>query len=256
MLAVLSPAKTLREAPFEKDLALSEPLFEKQAVSLSKLLKRKSAKSLSKLMSISDNLAQENFERYQNWSPEPSKEDLYPAVWLFNGEVYRGLEVETLSEDSLNYLQAHVRILSGLYGWLRPLDQIQPYRLEMGTKLHVKKNVENLYKFWGDKIRKQAEKEARELNGPLVNLASNEYFKAIGTRYLKAPFIDVDFKEERNGKLQTVSFFAKEARGMMARFMAEEKIEKAEYLCAFETGGYRFRKDLSSSEYLLFTRKS
>ncbi|MEM9679812.1 MAG: peroxide stress protein YaaA, partial [Bacteroidota bacterium] len=215
MKLVLSPAKSLN---FESELPTnlsSEGLFLKEAERLNKLLKKKSARSLSKLMSISDALGQLNYERNQEWHLPFDGDNARQAVYAFSGDVYRGLDIYTLGNDKLDKMQHTVRIISGLYGILKPLDLIQPYRLEMGTKMPVGVK-KNLYEFWRTKIT-QALNEELEVDELFLNLASNEYFKAVDQKILKVPVITATFKDFKNGEYKTIMTFAKLARGYMTR---------------------------------------
>lgn len=219
MKLVISPAKSL---DFETPLpftSYSEPQFLKQSERLNKLLKKKSARSLSKLMSISDALGQLNYERNQSWELPFTKDNARPAVYAFNGDVYRGLDAYTISEDKLDNLQNTVRILSGLYGVLKPTDLIQPYRLEMGTKMPVGVK-KNLYEFWKKDVTKALNDELED-DELFLNLASNEYFKVIDVKTLKVPVVTANFKDFKNGEYKMISFFAKAARGMMARYVVD-----------------------------------
>ncbi|WP_339893789.1 peroxide stress protein YaaA [uncultured Algibacter sp.] len=252
MKLVLSPAKSLN---FESPLPTTqytEPGFLSQSERLNKLLKSKSAKSLSKLMSISDALGQLNHQRNQDWQLPFTPENARPAVYAFNGDVYRGLDAYTITEDKLDELQNTVRILSGLYGLLKPTDLIQPYRLEMGTKLKVGVK-KNLYEFWKKDITK-ALNEALEDDELFLNLASNEYFKAVDTKVLKVPVITANFKEFKNGKYKMISFFAKAARGMMARYIVDTNAKTIDDLKGFNYDGYGFSESMSSDSELVFIR--
>ena len=252
MKLVLSPAKSLN---FESPLPTTqytEPGFLSQSERLNKLLKTKSAKSLSKLMSISDALGQLNHQRNQDWQLPFTPENARPAVYAFNGDVYRGLDAYTITEDKLDELQNTVRILSGLYGLLKPTDLIQPYRLEMGTKLKVGVK-KNLYEFWKKDITK-ALNEALEDDELFLNLASNEYFKAVDTKVLKVPVITANFKEFKNGKYKMISFFAKAARGMMARYIVDTNAKTIDDLKGFNYDGYGFSESMSSDSELVFIR--
>ncbi|GAB1855870.1 peroxide stress protein YaaA [Flavobacteriaceae bacterium MHTCC 0001] len=252
MKLVISPAKSL---DFETDLPtdrFTEPLFLKQSERLNKLLKKKSAKSLSKLMSISEALGQLNYERNQAWTLPFTKDNARPAVYAFNGDVYRGLDAYTIPEEKLDIMADSVRILSGLYGVLKPTDLIQPYRLEMGTKLPVgiKKN---LYEFWKKDITKALNVELDD-NELFLNLASNEYFKAIDTKALKVPVISANFKDLKNGQYKVISFFAKEARGAMARYIIDTNAQTMDDLKGFNYMGYGFSDDMSTDTDLVFIR--
>lgn len=252
MKLVLSPAKSLdydSKLPTPKS---SEACFLYEAERLNKRLKKKSAKSLSKLMSISDNLGQLNYERNQEWDLPFTKNNARPAVYAFNGDVYRGLDVYTIPLDKLNKLQDTVRILSGLYGILKPLDLIMPYRLEMGTKLPIGKN-KNLYEFWKKKVTQQLNDELVD-DELFLNLASNEYFKAIDTKALRVPIINVDFKEFKNGNYKTIGIFAKLARGLMTRYIIENDAQTIDDIKGFNLENYRFHEQLSKENNLVFTR--
>ncbi len=252
MKVVLSPAKSL---DFESEIPTplqTEACFLKEAERLNKLLKRKSVKSLSKLMNISDNLARLNYERNQEWSLPFTEENARPSVYAFSGDVYRGLDVYTLPKKNIEGLQHTVRILSGLYGVLKPLDLIQPYRLEMGTKLPVGKN-KNLYEFWGDKITKQLNTELED--GELfINLASNEYFKAIQPKKLKVPVITPVFKDLKNGEYKVIMTYAKQARGFMTRYLVETNAQTLEDVKGFNLEGYQYSEPMSSQTELVFIR--
>ena len=252
MKLVLSPAKSLN---YESKLPTSlhtEGCFLKEAERLNKLLKKKSARSLSKLMHISDNLGQLNYDRNQEWNLPFSQNNARPAVYAFNGDVYRGLNAYEIDDKKLNKLQESVRIISGLYGLLKPLDLIQPYRLEMGTKLPVGKN-KNLYEFWRKKVT-QALNEELEDNELFLNLASNEYFKAIDTKALKVPVVNVAFKEFKNGEYKMIAIFAKIARGLMTRYIVDTSANTLEDVKGFNYEGYGLSEDLSGDNELVFTR--
>ncbi|XMO87208.1 peroxide stress protein YaaA [Algibacter sp. AS12] len=252
MKLVLSPAKSLN---FESPLPTAKhttPEFLNQSERLNKLLKTKSAKSLSKLMSISDALGQLNYERNQDWESPFTPENARPAVYAFNGDVYRGLDAYTIPEEKLETLQSTVRILSGLYGVLKPTDLMQPYRLEMGTKLKVGQN-KNLYEFWKKDITKALNEELED-DELFLNLASTEYFKAIDTKTLKVPVISANFKDFKNGKYKIISFFAKEARGAMARYIVDTNAQTLDDLKGFNYMDYGFSDELSKANDLVFTR--
>ncbi|NER18415.1 peroxide stress protein YaaA [Spongiivirga citrea] len=253
MKIVVSPAKSLN---FEAELPTnkhSQPCFLSEAERLSKMLKKKSAKSLSKLMSISDNLGQLNYERNQNWSLPFTVENARPAAYAFNGDVYTGLDAYTISEEKLETLQNTLRILSGLYGVLKPLDLIQPYRLEMGTKLSVGKN-KNLYEFWRKKVTQQLNDELAD-DELFLNLASNEYFGAVDTKALKVPVITPIFKDWKNGQLKMISFFAKKARGLMTRYIIDTDAQTIDDIKGFNYDGYGFSEEHSTkANELVFIR--
>ena len=252
MKLVLSPAKSL---DFETKLPTSkttECLFLQEAERLNKLLKKKSAKSLSKLMHISDALGQLNYERNQEWEIPFTEDNARPAMYAFNGDVYRGLDAYTIDTKKLDKVENTVRILSGLYGLLKPLDLVQPYRLEMGTKMTVGKN-KNLYDFWRKKIT-QALNDELEDDELFLNLASNEYFKAIDTKALKVPVVNIVFKEFKNGNYKIIAIFAKLARGLMTRYIIETDAKTIEDVKGFNYDNYRFSEELSSKYELVFTR--
>jgi cytoplasmic iron level regulating protein YaaA (DUF328/UPF0246 family) len=205
-------------------------------------------------MSISDDLAQLNYERNQAWKvPDLADCVSKPAIYLFKGDVYQGLDAPTLDANGVSYAQKHLRILSGLYGLLRPLDLTRPYRLEMGTKL-VNPKGKDLYAFWGDQITQLVNTEIAQAGKPLINLASNEYFKAIKPKRLNAEIITPVFKDMKGGQYKIVSFYAKKARGMMVRYAIDHKVEDAEDLKFFDYGGYQFRPELSSQTHWVYTR--
>ena len=252
MKLVISPAKSLN---YESELPTgfsSESCFLNEAKQLNALLKKKSAKTLSELMHISPKLGALNYERNQNWSLPFSSNNARQAIYAFNGDVYRGLDAYTISEKKLDVLQNTVRIISWLYGLLKPLDLIQPYRLEMGTKFPVGKN-KNLYEFWRKKITSTLNDEMDE-NEPLVNLASQEYFKAIDVKALKAPIIHIDFKEFKNGQFKTIAIFSKRARGLMTRYIVDSNAQNVEDLKNFNTDRYILDDQLSTENKLVFTR--
>jgi cytoplasmic iron level regulating protein YaaA (DUF328/UPF0246 family) len=252
MKIVISPAKSLdfeTKVPTKK---FTGAQFLSEAEILNTILKKKSPKQLSKLMSVSEKLADLNWERNQTWHLPITPENGRQAVFAFKGTVYEGLDAYSLSEKKIETLQEKLRILSGQYGILKPLDLIQPYRLEMGTKLKAG-NKENLYKFWGNSLTEALNNEMNE-DEELINLASNEYFKVLNKRLLKAPVITPVFKDFKNGKLKVISFFAKKARGMMVRFILDNNIERSEDLKLFDREGYAYDDNLSTENELVFTR--
>lgn len=252
MKIVISPAKSLDYESKIPTLKCSEGIFYKEAERLNKLLRKKSPRVLSRMMSISQNLGELNWQRNQDWTLPFSLENARQAVYAFKGEVYLGLDAYSIPENKLDQLQDKLRILSGQYGLLKPFDLIQPYRLEMGTKLKVGvKN--NLYQFWNDKITKalNTEMENEEL---LVNLASNEYFKAVKPKILKGSVVTPVFKDYKNGELKMIGFFAKKARGMMVRYIIDNEINTVDGLKGFNIEGYSFDSNLSSDTQLVFTR--
>lgn len=252
MKIVISPAKSL---DFDKSVSttnFTQGIFLSQADKLNVVLKKKSAKVLSKLMGISDNLGQLNFERNQAWSLPFNSENAKQAIYAFKGDVYIGLDVETLPQEKMRQLQDKLRILSGQYGILKPLDLMQAYRLEMGTKLKVGRN-DNLYQFWGDAITNALNEEMSD-DELFVNLASNEYFKAVKPKQLKVAVITPVFKDYKNGKLKVISFFAKKARGMMVRYIINNDVETVTGLKGFNMDGYALDSNLSTETELVFTR--
>ena len=252
MLIVLSPAKRLDFTEPVSTLPASERRMLDDTAALSKTAKRQTKADLRRLMKISDDLAQLNVERFKAFDPESL--DGVQAAFAFAGDVYEGLKARELDESALNFAQDHLRILSGFYGLLRPLDRIQPYRLEMGTRLETKRGA-SLYDFWGDRISKQLNADAEGQADPtLVNLASQEYFGAVDAKALKLPVVTPQFREEKNGESRIISFFAKKARGGMARFAIDERIDRVEDLKAFDRDGYGFDKAASTESEWIFTR--
>jgi len=252
MKIVISPAKSLDFETPAPTLEYTDGGFLNEAEKLSGILKKKTPKKLSALMHISDNLGELNWKRNQDWQLPFTIENAKQAVFAFKGEVYIGLDAYSLSIEQINQLQQKLRILSGQYGLLKPLDLMQPYRLEMGTKLKIGRK-ENLYQFWGSKITNTLNSELEE-DEVFVNLASNEYFKVIKPKLLKAPVLTPVFKDYKNGKLKVISFFAKKARGLMVRYIIDNNIETAEKLKGFNYEGYAFDSNLSTEKELVFTR--
>ena len=254
MLAILSPAKTLDyETPLKTKLN-SQPIYGRESNQLIKTLRTFEPFEVASLMKISDKLADLNHQRYVEWRNKPAESKTRPAALAFKGDVYQGLEAESFSDNDLKFAQRHLRILSGLYGLLRPLDVIQPYRLEMGTKLKTSKG-QNLYDYWGTKLTtglNEALKESKE--GTLVNLASNEYFGAVQPKLLEGSLLNIGFKEKRNGQLKFVSFSAKKARGLMAKFIIKERLKNPDDLKNFDLEDYKFNKKLSSELDWTFSR--
>ncbi|MEM9051262.1 MAG: peroxide stress protein YaaA [Bacteroidota bacterium] len=258
MIVLLSPAKSLDfESPIPIEVS-SDLRYAKEAVYLANKLKKVSARKLKSMMSISDDLAQLNAERYATWSYPFTKENSRQAVYAFNGDVYQGLDGYSLTEKEMDFAQKHLRILSGLYGMLRPLDRIQPYRLEMGTSWAVTPKKNNLYKFWKKTLTESLQDQIAETSAQFIlNLASQEYAKAVDLRNVSVPVISPEFKEEKGDKFQMISFFAKKARGLMARFAIKNEVKSPEELLAFDYEGYHFNESLSdiSKNKWVFTRK-
>ena len=254
MLILISPAKTLDyESPIKVN-GHSEIQFEKESAQLVRILKKYKADDLVKLMNISSKIAHLNYDRFAQWKAPINKEEARQALFAFKGEVYNGLDAYTLIQEDADYAQQHLRILSGLYGVLRPMDLILPYRLEMGTKLQTPK-FNHLYEFWGQKLRKNIEKALTESGSNiLINLASNEYFKSLETKQLKAQIITPIFKEARGDSYKMITIFAKKARGLMTRYIIQNKIETIDGMKNFEEEGYFYNEALSTKSELTFTR--
>jgi cytoplasmic iron level regulating protein YaaA (DUF328/UPF0246 family) len=253
MLIVLSPAKSLDFTPAAPDTPLSTPQLKDDIAELAKVTRKLKRADLKQLMGISDKLADLNFGRFQAF--DPACEEGVQAVIAFNGDVYDGLAARGLDRSALIWAQDHLRILSGLYGVLRPLDAIQPYRLEMGIRLKTRRGSA-LYDFWGNRIAAQLSEALRDSGEPtLVNLASQEYFGAVDVAALKAPVVTCHFKEIRPGEApRMLSFYAKKARGLMARYVIDHRIDRVEALKGFDTAGYAFRPDLSTESDWTFCR--
>jgi len=252
LLIVLSPAKRLDFTEADPALPASRRRFIDDTASLSRTARRQTKADLRRLMGISDDLARLNVERFKAFDAEST--DGVQAAFAFAGDVYEGLKARELDAEGLAFAQDHLRILSGLYGLLRPLDRIQPYRLEMGTRLKTRRGA-SLYDFWGDRISRQLNADAENQADPtLVNLASQEYFGAVDAKALKLPVVTPQFREEKNGESRIISFFAKKARGSMARFAIDERLERAEDLKAFDRDGYAFDKAASTESEWIFTR--
>lgn len=252
MKIIISPAKSLDFETPVKTSTHSQAKFLEDSVKLNKKLKTLSRKKIAEFMGISKDLAELNYQRNQDWSLPFTTENAKQAVFAFTGEVYRGIDVATLEEDKLPALQDRLRILSGLYGLLKPLDLIQPYRLEMGKKLKVGRK-ENLYQFWGDKIATSLNEEMED-DELFINLASSEYFKAVNKKVLKVPMITPVFKDFKNGQYKTIMTFAKKARGLMVRYIVENDIQDLDGIKTFNTDGYAFDANMSTETELVFTR--
>lgn len=255
MLIVLSPAKTLDYETPLTTTSNAKPDFRKQSAELIEVLRTLSPAEIGSLMTISDPLAALNVARYASWSPRFTAKNSRPAVLAFNGDVYDGLDAPSLSPRQLDYVQEHVRILSGLYGLLRPLDLMQPYRLEMGTRLGNARG-KDLYAFWGDRVtRALGEVLATQKTRVLVNLASEEYFKVVQPKLLDVPVITPVFEDWKNGQYKIISFFAKRARGLMARHAAVKGIANPEKLKSFDVDGYGFDVSASTGTRWVFRRR-
>lgn len=252
MKIVISPAKSL---DFEKVLPthqFSKPAYLKQTKEIVAVLKKLKPQDLSELMAISENLAALNWQRNKKFKTPFTPENARPAVYAFNGDVYLGLDAYSIPEEKLPVLQNKLRILSGQYGLLKPLDLMQAYRLEMGTQLPVGEH-KNLYGFWKETITNALNKELKK-NELFINLASTEYFSAVDVKKLKVPVITPEFKDYKDGKLKMISFFAKKARGMMVRYIIDNNIETLDDLKGFNYEGYQYDDNLSKGNTLVFTR--
>ena len=252
MKIVISPAKSLNFEKVVPTLSFTEPKFLKQATTIQNILKKKKPKQLSELMDISEKLAELNWQRNQEWQTPFTKDNARQAIYAFDGDVYTGLDVYSLPSDKLSVLQDKLRILSGLYGLLKPLDLMQAYRLEMGTSIVIGK-TKNLYEFWKKTITENLNEELQK-EELFINLASNEYFSAIDVKLLKVPVITPEFRDYKDGKLKMISFFAKKARGLMVRYILDTNAETLEDLKGFNYEGYAFDANLSRGNTLVFTR--
>ncbi|SFX29016.1 peroxide stress protein YaaA [Marinospirillum alkaliphilum] len=255
MLSLLSPAKSIDfETPASSNIH-SQPLFLEQAAELVEQLRPLAPQDLCQLMKISDKLGTLNAGRYQQWHQPFTPANAKPAAQAFTGDVYTGLDAPTLNDKALNFGQRHLRILSGLYGLLKPMDLIQPYRLEMGTGF-ANHRGKDLYAFWQPLLADQINRELAEHQHPvLVNLASQEYFKAVDTSKLQSPVVTPVFKDWKNGQYKIISFYAKKARGLMARFILEQRIDQPEGIKDFSLAGYSFDPAQSKQNTWVFTRR-
>ena len=252
MLVVVSPAKKLDWT--ERDVTMTEPHFSEAAQELAGVARALSVDDLKKLMKISDDLAKLNRDRFRDFDADPAQDDLRPAALGFAGDTYQGLEAASLDDDEMAFAQDHLRILSGLYGVLRPLDGIQPYRLEMGSRLKTERG-KSLYDYWGDRIARALNEDAEATGAnALVNCASQEYFGAVDTDALKLPVITPQFMEDKGGAPKIVSFYAKKARGAMARYIVQHRLTEPESLRDFDSGGYAWSEELSTPEKPVFVR--
>lgn len=254
MITIISPAKSQTFTKVKHSHSYTQPIFQNEITQLINKLKHYEVDELEKLMKISTKLAIEVFDKHNNFDPTTyDTPKAKAAIFTFSGDVYKGLNAMTLDKATINYAQKHLIILSGLYGLIRPLDLIQAYRLEMGTKIKVDDKI--LYKYWQDKstiaLNKLFEKHSHKT---LINLASNEYSQSIDRKQLKANWLDIDFKENKNGTFKTVAIHAKKARGLMSRYILENEIEKTEDIKKFDTAGYTFNAELSKENLFCFTR--
>lgn len=254
MLILISPAKTLDYSVDIPDVEVTNISFPKESLALVKGLKKLNAKKIQELMHVSPKLAQLNFERFQQYQFPFTNDEAKPALLVFKGEVFHGINVESFSVDDLQYTQDHLRILSGLYGVLRPLDAIMPYRLEMGTKYTTKK-FKHLYDFWGQKINQSVQGSLdNQGDQVLINLASNEYYKAVKANKIKGDIITPQFKDFKNDQYKMISFFAKKARGLMTQYILKNRIQNPEELKLFDLEGYSFNDRLTEGNQWVFTR--
>ena len=252
MKFLISPAKTLDLTSTPSIDMVSQPELLDESQQLINTIKPYSPADIASLMKLSDKLATLNVSRYQEWQKEHTESNSRPAIYTFMGDVYTGLDAYTLNENDMKYAQTSLRILSGLYGLLKPLDLMQAYRLEMGTSLKNDRGT-NLYQFWGDIIADKIN-EILEDDEFLINLASNEYFKAVNKKKLTAPLITPNFLDEKNGKFKVISFYAKKARGLMARYLIENRCKTLDELKAFDLAGYRYDPQQSTKETPVFIR--
>ena len=255
MLIVISPAKTLDYETPPKTKVFTTPDYLGQSQQLINRLRNFSSLDISDLMKVSAKIADLNFERYESWKKPFTEKNAKQSILAFKGDVYTGLNAETFKANDFKFAQNHLRVLSGLYGLLRPLDLMQPYRLEMGTKLKTDKG-KNLYEFWGSDITEGLNKQLKKIKSDiLINLASNEYFKSVKTKELNAEIITPAFKEFKNGEYKMIGIYAKKARGLLSRYIIENKLNDPEDIKSFKEEGYRFSKQLSKGNNWVFTRK-
>ena len=256
MLIVISPAKTLDYETTPKTKVFTTPDYLDRSQQLINRLRNFSSLDISELMNVSAKIADLNFDRYESWKKPFTVKNSKQAVLAFKGDVYTGLDAETFTAPDFKFAQNHLRVLSGLYGLLRPLDLMQPYRLEMGTKLKTD-NGKNLYEFWGTDITEGLNKQLKKLKSDiLINLASNEYFKSVKPKELNAEIITPAFKEFKNGEYKMIGIYAKKARGLLSRYIVQNKLSDPEDLKSFNEEGYRFNKVLSKGNNWVFTRKN
>ena len=254
MLIVISPAKTLDFDAPAPTRECTRPVFLDEARELVNRLKKMPSGDLAKLMGVSAKIAELNHGRYRDWKTPFTIANAKQAVWAFRGDVYTGLGADSLDREDVKFAQAHLRMLSGLYGVLRPLDLIQAYRLEMGTRF-APRGGDSLYQFWGDKITDRLARDLKRAGSPvLVNLASREYFKSVNADRLGAPVVTPVFKERRNGSYKVISFVAKRARGAMSRYIVKRRLSDPADIRKFREGGYRYSRQLSDDANWVFTR--
>ena len=255
MLIVISPAKTLDYESPAKTKVFTTPDYLPQSQQLINRLRNLSSLDISDLMKVSTKIADLNFERYESWKKPFTVKNAKQSILAFKGDVYTGLDADSFKADDFKFAQNHLRVLSGLYGLLRPLDLMQPYRLEMGTKLKTDSG-KNLYEFWGSDITEGLNKQLKKIKSNyLINLASNEYFKSVKPKELNAEIITPAFKEFKNGEYKMIGIYAKKARGLLSRYIIQNKLSDPEEIKSFSEEGYRFNKTLSKGNSLVFTRK-
>ncbi|MEC8753456.1 MAG: peroxide stress protein YaaA [Verrucomicrobiota bacterium] len=250
MILLLSPSKNMKDCAY--DNKTSQPVFINEAKSLVNEINKMNISEIQDFMEISEKLAHLNFQRFQNWSLPFNKTNSSPAIYSFSGDVYEGLDAYSLEEEDVKFAQKNLLILSGLYGILKPLDLIQPYRLEMGRKLKYESH-KNLYSFWNDKISLYLNNIKDKV---IINLASNEYFNVVNKEKISKKIISPIFKDEKNGKFKIISFYAKKARGLMANYIIKNKIDDPSQLIKFNINGYTYNKNLSTDFYPVFTRSA
>ena len=256
MLITLSPAKTLNVEPQSIIQDYSNPTLLKESRKIIKEMKSYDSAGLQTLMGISEELAETNVKRFKQWKTPFTNENAKQSILAFKGQVYDGLKAWEMSPQDLQASQRYLRILSGLYGVLKPLDLMKAYRLEMGTRVSIG-GTKNLYEFWGDQITNELNNDLAQYGyDTLINLASNEYFKAVKKKNLQARIITPNFKEERDGGYKMITFYAKVARGLMTRFIIENALEDPEMIKTFDVDGYRFNPEISTEDSWIFTRKS
>jgi cytoplasmic iron level regulating protein YaaA (DUF328/UPF0246 family) len=255
MLIVISPAKKLDYQSNSPQQAYTEPAYLEKSANLIKVMKNKTPTEIQSLMGISENLANLNHSRYLNWNKKNTKRNSKPAIYAFMGDVYTGLDAKSLTNHQIRFAQDHLRILSGLYGVLKPLDLIQPHRLEMGTKIKTESG-ETLYDFWGHAPTSDLNQQAKVLKTKyIVNLASNEYFKVINKTALTLEVLTPVFKDKKQDTYKVISFYAKKARGLMAKYIIENEITDPKGIKEFSLAGYKYRSKLSAKNEYVFTRE-
>lgn len=254
MITVISPAKKLDMESSNSAIEPTQPEFLGQSRKLNKILREYGELDLMELMNISKNIAELNVERNRTWKTPFTAQNAYPSIMIFKGDVYQGLDAPSLNKNDLKYAQKHLRILSGLYGLLKPMDLMQPYRLEMGTKL-TNPQGKNLYEFWGDLLTSRINEElSSQKTKTLVNLASNEYFKSLQPKNIEGNVVTVSFKERKNGSYKMIGIYAKKARGLMSRFIIKNRIDNPDDMKSFDLEDYAYNPALSGDYNLVFTR--